>query len=283
MLDYEVVNIHFRLEYDLGELIGVSKLREFFETLILTGRVKGEQPVSSMIIADPERGKTSVMVEKQCEAFKILTDLTGKGLQYLCEMDARCTHFVVNDMGIIMAHGQKTREYFFAMLLACTEEGIRAMAGPDGLDTIKAGRRGFVGCITSTQAKDQRQWWFKRGLARRMVPFHFDYTQELVLKIKAEIQKGNGAGFNGEIPFKIPQAHLAVKIPKEASEEIRRISDFRSKYLGQLGISLLKNYRILAQAHAIGRTWKNPTVNKDDLEFLKRIDPYVDWEKPGML
>ena len=267
----------------MGELIGVDKLREFFETLILTGRVKNEQPVSAMIIADPERGKTSVMVEKECEAFKILTDLTGKGLQFLCQMDARCTHFVVNDMGIVMAHGQKTREYFFAMLLACTEEGIRAMAGPDGLDTITGGRRGFIGCITSTQATDQRQWWFRRGLARRMVPFHFDYTQDLILKIKSEIVKGNGANFNAGEKLKIPEAHIDVTMPDAMAKEILRISDFRAKHLEQLGISLLKNYLILAKAHAIRRTWKNPTVNADDINFLKRIDPYVDWERAGVL
>lgn len=269
--------------YAVGNLIGMEKLREFFETVILTGRVKGEAPVSAMIIADPERGKTSVAVEKQCEAFKILTDITGRGLQHLCALDARCTHFVINDMGIVMAHGAKTREYFFAMLLACTEEGIRAMAGPEGIDTITGGKRGFIGCITSTQAKDNRAWWFKRGLARRMVPFHFDFTKELVLKIKVEIMNGKGAGFTNVQVFKIPDVPIEVTIPKKIEERILQITDIRSAYLGQLGISLLKNYRTLAKAHAIGRTWKKPTVNEDDFDFLMKIDKYVDWEKAALL
>lgn len=269
----------------MGRLIGMDKLREFFETIILTGRVKGESPVSSMIIADPERGKTSVMVEKQCPAFKILTDITGKGLQLLCKMDAKCTHIIVNDMGIVMSHGVKTREYFFAMLLAATEEGIRAVANPDGVENIQTGgRRGFIGCVTSTQAGDNRQWWHKRGLARRMVPFHFDFDSELVLKIKAEIVKGNGAGFNNTMPLKIPEVEVNVVLKEREAKYIRQIADIRAKNMEQLGISLLKNYMAMAKAHTLRNgNWKRAVVGDSQIEFLQRIDPYVDWENPAIL
>lgn len=266
-----------------GELIGVNKLREFFETVIYTGRIKDVSPVSAMLIADPERGKTSVCVQKDSEAFKILTDVTGKGLSFLCQMDSRCTHFIVNDMGVITAHGSKTQSYFFAMLLAITEEGIRAMSGPDGLQTIQNGRRAFIGCITSAEAKDRRFGWYRRGLARRMVPFHFDYPQNLVLKIKGEIDKENGATFQSTDVLKIPDMPIKVEIPPHYIPIIRDIADRRSEILGQLGISLLKNYRALARAHALRRTWKNPAVNNEDIDFLKRIDPYVDWKTPALL
>lgn len=263
----------------------MDKLREFFETIILTGRLKGESPVSAMIIADPERGKTSVMVETQCEAFKILTDITGKGLQLLCKMDAKCTHFIVNDMGIVMAHGLKTREYFFAMLLAATEEGIRTIANPDGIENLTSnGRRGFIGCITSTQAGDNRQWWHKRGLARRMIPFHFDFDMELVMQIKAQIIKGNAASFNTPMVLKIPEIPVNVKINEKQAKDIQRLADVRAKALDQLGISMLKNYLAMAKAHTLRNgNWKNPIVTDDAVDFLYRIDPYVDWDNPAIL
>ena len=268
--------------------MGVEKLREFFESVILTGRVKNAEPVSAMIIADPERGKTSICVQKSCEAFKVLTDVTGKGLQFLCQMDARCTHFIVNDMGIITAHGQKTQNYFFSMLLACTEEGIRSMAGPDGMEAVSNGKRGFIGCITSTDAKDRRFGWYKRGLARRMVPFHFDYPQNLILKIKAEIDRDHAANFQLNGVWKVPEASILVEIPQPMTDQIRDIADRRAEILGQLGISLLKNYRSLAKAHAILRGkppdgWRKPVVNSADIDFLKRIDPYVDWSVATLL
>jgi len=48
----------------MGEVIGVNKLREFVQALVLTGRLKDAPPVSAMISAEPERGKTSIVVEK---------------------------------------------------------------------------------------------------------------------------------------------------------------------------------------------------------------------------
>jgi hypothetical protein len=267
----------------LGELIGVDKLREFVQSLILTGRLKNACPVSAMIIAEPERGKTSIVVEKQCEGIMLMTDITGKGLQFLCQMNPRTTHFVINDMGIIGGHSAKTQNYFYSMLMAMTEEGIRAIASPDGVETTAAGRRGFIGCITTSQATDKRHSWHKRGLARRIVPFHFDYSEDLILKIKAKIDKDKAATFDSIETFKIPEASIDVLISDKLSSSIRMIADGRSKKLGQLGISLLKNYRTLAKGHALMRTWKNPQVTETDVEFLKRIDPYVDWLTPAIL
>lgn len=267
----------------MGELIGVNKLREFVQALVLTGRLKDAQPVSAMIIAEPERGKTSIVVEKQCEALMVMTDITGKGLQFLCQMNPRTTHFVLNDMGIVGGHSPKTQNFFYSMLMAMTEEGIRAIASPDGVETTTAGRRGFIGCITTSQAVDKRHAWYKRGLARRIVPFHFDYSEALILKIKAEIDKDKAASFNNLEIFKIPEANIFVEIPEKFSMEIRKIADIRALALGQLGISLLKNYRTLAKGHALLRTWKSPTVDHTDVEFLKRIDPYVDWKKAAVL
>lgn len=267
----------------MGELIGVNKLREFIQALIMTGRIKGSQPVSAMIIAEPERGKTSIVVEKQCEALMIMTDVTGKGLQFLCQMNPRTTHFVINDMGVIGGHSPKTQNYFYAMLMAMTEEGIRSVANPDGIETATSGRRGFIGCITTSQSNDKRHSWHKRGLARRIIPFHFDYSQDLIMKIKAEIDKDKPASFESNEVFKIPEANIHVEISEKFSLEIRRIADIRATQMGQLGISLLKNLRTLSKGHALLRTWKNPSVTETDIEFLKRINPYLDWDKPAIL
>ena len=213
----------------------------------------------------------------------VMTDITGKGLQLLCQMSPRTTHFVINDMGVIGGHSPKTQNYFYAMLMAMTEEGIRAVANPDGIETAVAGRRGFIGCITTSQATDKRHSWHKRGLARRIVPFHFDYSEELILSIKGEIDKDRPANFESGEVFKIPELNLSVDIPEKYSMEIRKVADARAKKMGQLGISLLKNLRTLAKGHAILRSWKNPIVNDADVQFIKNIQEYLDWETPAIL
>lgn len=268
-----------------GKLIGIDKVREFVTSVILTGRVKHKEPVSAMIIAEPERGKTSVVLENSAMSAVVLTDVTGKGLQLLCAMNETVSHFIINDLLVVMAHSHRTREYFFTMLNAMLEEGVRAIASPAGITASpNKGRRGFIGCTTSNNSKDNRMWWHKRGIARRILPFHYEYSQDLVLRIKMNVDKENESAFSPLSVLKIPEAHIEVTIPETETKEIRRIADLRAAKLGQLGISLLKNYRNLARGHALLRSWKNPVkVTVEDVEFLKRIDPYVDWETPAIL
>jgi len=238
-----------------------------------------------MLIADPERGKTSIVLEKSCESLIVLTDVTGKGLDFICQMAPKTSHIIINDMGVVMAHGASTRNFFFAKLLPFLEEGLQTTATPGGIQTVPQGhgRKGLIGCITCGQATDQRQWWQRRGIARRMVPFQFDYEQDLIVRIKEQINKGHSASFTPEGVLPVPDIPIEVKLSEENAKKIQQISDLRAEKLGELGISLLKNYHQLARAHAIRRTWKNPEVSSEDIYFLRRIDPYVSWTEKALL
>lgn len=268
----------------MGRLMGVELASEYIHTIVLTGRVENAGPVSTLLIANPESGKTSIVLEKSSDYCLNLTDVSGKGLKFLCQIYPDASHFVISDMGTVMAHSQKTREYFFGMLLALTEEGIKTVAGPDGIEGIKSGRKAIIGCITSDQAKDNRMWWYRRGLARRMIPFHYAYSQALIIRIKDSIMGGSHKSFEeGVDAAKFPKLKLNVAMRPEIATQIRAISDRRAEILGQLGISLLLRYQTLARAHAIYRgNWKRAEVTEEDVNFLLRIDPFIDWQNPGL-
>lgn len=262
--------------------MGVELASEFVNTVVLTGSVENANPVSAMLIANPEQGKTSIVLEKSNDQVVSLTDVTGRGLQFLCQMKPDASHFIVNDMGIIAAHATKTKEFFYGMLLAMTEEGMKSIASPDGVQFIKTGRKGLIGCITSDQANDSRTWWHKRGLARRLIPFHYAYSEALIVKIKNGILNGRHVSFEEPKPA-YPKIAIHVSLDHYLSEKIRQLSDKKASQLGQLGISLLLRYLTLAKAHALFRNWKNAKVIEEDVEFLQRIEPYVDWNLPGLL
>lgn len=268
----------------MGRLMGVDLASEYIHTIVLTGRVEDGGPVSTLLIANPENGKTSIVLEKSGDYCINLTDVSGKGLKFLCQIYPDASHFIISDMGTVMAHSQKTREYFFGMLLALTEEGIKTIAGPDGIESIKSGRKAIIGCITSDQAKDNRMWWYRRGLARRLIPFHYAYSEALVIRIKDVIMRGQHKNFEeGVDSSKFPKLKLKVALSPEMAQEIRKISDRRAAVLGQLGISLLIRYQTLAKAHAIYRgDWKKSQVTAEDIDFLMRIDPFIDWATPGL-
>jgi hypothetical protein len=106
----------------------------------------------------------------------------------------------------------------------------------------------------------------------------------LVMQIKAQIIKGNAATFNNPTILKIPEIPVNVKLQEKQARDIQRLADVRAKQLEQLGISMLKNYLIMAKAHALRNgNWKSPIVTDDDVDFLFRIDPYVDWDNPAIL
>lgn len=255
-------------------------VREVVESVILTGRLKEHDPVSILLIASPESGKTSVVLEKECACMCVLTDVTGRGLQELCKMKPEITHICINDLVAVTAHKSSVSRYTMAMLNAMTEEGIMATAFPGVVEEFKNGRRGIIASIPTTMAKDRRQWWNKSGLSSRMVPFAFKHSEDLNIRIKAEITKDRNSIAKKKGLFHIPAAHIKVHMSPHHAKTIQALAETISSRMDEEGYRRLKQFRALACAHALLRTWRNPSVTERDLDFLSRITPYISYTKP---
>jgi hypothetical protein len=251
----------------------------------MTGRVKDEAPVSIFIIAKPEHGKTSICLETPFTCAVDLTDTTGKGLHEILKYKEEITHIILNDLTVISAHGRTVKTYLISTINAMTEEGIRAIAFPGQVETFKNGKRGIVGCVTPGLLSDHRTWFNKIGLSSRIVPFHYTYSGELVIKIKMAIN--NGTKIKEPDAMIVPSEFVPVNVDAEMSNSIFKISETKYKELGDdTGIRRLKQFRRMAQGHAIfrgGSPWKNVRVTQPDIDFLKRIYPYIDYKKGCIL
>lgn len=266
-------------------MIGTSLVREFLSSILLTGRVREESPVSTFIIAKPEHGKTSICLETPFACAVDLTDTTGKGLQEILKHKEALTHIILNDLTAMAAHGKTVRAYLIAMINAMTEEGIRSIAFPGQVDVYKDGKRGIVGCVTPGLISDQRVWFNKIGLSSRILPFHYTYSEQLIIKIKISIN--NGTKTKEPADLSVPTEMLSVTVDEQMASEIFKISEEKYKELGDdTGIRRLKQFRRLAKAHAIlrgGTPWKNVRVTMQDIDFLKRIYPYIDYKRGCIL
>lgn len=257
-------------------LIGMELVKEMVETTLLTGRLKEHSPVSLLLISEPEQGKTRIFFETPCPSVIMLTDVTGKAIQELCRQQADKTHFVINDLVAVLSHKQTVNKYTLSMINAMTEEGIAAVAFPGQIEVFKNGKRGIVAALTTKMTRDGRAWWNKIGLTTRMVPFCFSHSEELTLKIKMAID-GDGTNLTAK-EFKIPNLPIHVKMLPEITKQVRRLADKKSEELGEVGYRRLTQFRALCRAHAILRgQWRNCTANHDDVEFLKRIFPYMNY------
>lgn len=270
-------------------MLGTELVSEFVQTIMLTGRVTGEAPVSTFIIAKPEHGKTSICLESPFACAVDVTDCTGRGLQEILKYKPELTHIIINDLTVVAAHARPVRAYLIAMINAMTEEGIRSVAFPGQVEVYQNGKRGIVACSTPALMRDSRTWFNKIGLTTRILPFHYSYSEELVVQIKVAI--------SGEVEYPppdaliVPKEMVKVEISDELSKEILEISTKKSEELGDdTGIRRLKQFRRLAKSHAILRTkpnqikeWKDVEVSKRDVEFLKRIYPYIDYKQGCIL
>lgn len=269
----------------IQKMIGTELLRETIETVIFTGKVKKIEPVSLLLIAAPESGKTSVVLEKKCKSIEAYTDITGRGIHEILKAKKDLTHIVINDMVASLSHKQSVNKYLISQLSAMTEEGISAIATPQGIETFDVGKRGIITSLTLDLVRDSRHWWSRIGFTSRMLPFCYSYRAGMIVKIKSSIddsQKNGNSKVSSE-NFPVPSKSLHVEYPENAIIEVRRMADVRSIILKEQGMRRLKQYHALAQAHAALRTRKNPTVNEKDIEFLRRMDAYVSYDTPEPL
>ena len=264
-------------------MLGVELLREFVASVILTGRVKNCDPVSALLIAAPESGKTSIIVERSTKNVWPLTDVTGRALVELCKNRPEISHFALLDLVTIMSHKKTVNSYTFGILNAMTEEGIKSVALPGSVETFDHGRRAILGAITADLSEDKRRWWHKQGFTSRMVPFCYTYSNELVLRIKGRIERGSNSKQSKLDALHVPEAKIFVGCSVTRARAIRYISDIASARLEEIGIRRLKQFMALACGHALLRTWKQPTVNDKDIEFLERIQAHVSFDKPVAL
>lgn len=261
-------------------LMGVELVEEFVHTVIASGRIAESAPVSVVLIATPETGKTSIVLERPSETVLTVTKTTAMGLEFLLQNNPRATHLLLSDMTYIGALSSKTAKSLFEMLKPMVEEGLGTIADPGGIRQMKGRQMGLIGCITPSAARDHRSWWWTHGLASRLVPFNYDYSLALTIRIKSAIDGGQWTGWKPGRSLRMPELPVRVLLEKKETKQIRALADKKAIQFKERGIRLLLQFRSLAKAHAVLRSgkWKNVRVTGEDVHFLNRIYPYVDWE-----
>ena len=109
-------------------MIGVDKILNMVELAIYSGHVEGEQPVSVLVTAPIEAGKTEVVNKYDKNAGCLsLSDATAFGImrdygQAIINREVR--HLIIPDLVKPMSRGKDTVHSFIAYLNSLIEEGI---------------------------------------------------------------------------------------------------------------------------------------------------------------
>jgi hypothetical protein len=289
-----------------NKLIGMDFAIEVLQTVLLTGQLDDEKPVSLLIIASPESGKTtatrmaniSLSSDQRGEELAVaLTDTTGKGLLRIVREHPQATHVIFNDLSITAGHKNHVVKYLFGVISAMTEEGLSKIADPGGIYSYGGeGVKGIIGCITPRLARDQRFIWNVTGLTTRMLPFFYEQGVNIQLKVR-RFHAGLMAAADRADEARslvVPSQKMHVHVDRHYREQILELADTVAKRLSkegatkkdpdykELGYRRIDQFRSLAKAHSLltHPGDDEPRVHRKNVEFLRKLSRFVSFRKP---
>jgi len=259
----------------LTAMIGTQLIEAHVQAVALSHLVKDYSRVSTLLLASPESGKTTISTAANCHHVCRIAVISGRSI--LKELnDHPFTEFLLfNDLATVRAMSAPAVALLVALLNQLTQEDEGGLVAFAGKSTEQITRSvGVIGCIPFKTFTDHRSKWKEMGFISRMIPFAYKYPAELIATIKDSIDTGTHA--NRKQPGrKMPHAKRPIRVRMNASltRSVRNLADARAITMEQLGIRLLRNYHSLIRAHALLN--KRVDVTGDDLDFLRAIDRHV--------
>jgi hypothetical protein len=253
-------------------LINIDLLKKIIECTILSAYIKNEKPISLLIVAKAESGKTSVMkLYRQNKGLIYMTDCTAYGLTRdvlpkLISGEVRT--IMIADLLTPLSKSHKTRQSFIAFLNNLIEEGIAKITT---YSTVwdKEVKANVIASVTDEALEDGRHEWAKMGFLSRFVMFTYSYNTSTVVKI-LEHYSEHGLTYGNEI-LELPAQDVNVELPKEIADKLNPIAMKIGEQFKLYGIRTKINLRSLLKALAL-RNGKNVVSESEFQEFLELAD-----------
>jgi hypothetical protein len=231
-------------------LIGLDPLWDLLRLIVWTGRVRGESPVSVIIVAPPGSGKTSIIEKLHWDPFTHFSDdLTARELSKILNHHRHATHIILGDMMTLFAHKASVVSLTCSELRRCVEEGI----GTDSFTGDTTEKRRKIGLITAIPEDDYKSIRVKRqlkegGFASRFLVVRYQYRPETKEKIHDFIESNAYTESFAVVKPNLERSY-AVDIPAEIAQRIRNFSVWMRQ--DPLGARAHHHIRALVKAAAI--------------------------------
>jgi len=170
--------------------IKMEPLRNHLKYVLYSGFVKNKQrPLSTLIIAYPERGKSTEASRFMAIGATEVQDLSSHGilneLANMTQNERRIFHhIIVPDLEKLASRSKRLKEELLSTIRILTEEGF-------GQSWVKYQRFkfeekvviGFLLCTTPEDLGDRRSAFRSYSFLSRFLPFTYDYSKMLKLDI----------------------------------------------------------------------------------------------------
>jgi len=270
---YPEVSISFQRK---DTLINIDLLKKMIECTILSAYIKNEKPISLLIVAKAESGKSSAMkLYRQNKGIIYMTDCTAYGLTRdvlpkLVSGEVRT--LMIADLLTPLSKSYKTRQSFIAFLNNLIEEGVAKITT---YSTIwdKEVKANVITSVTDEALADGRHEWAKMGFLSRFIMFSYSYSTSTVIKI-LDFYSKQGLVLGSET-LELPAEDVEIELSKEIADKLNPIAMKIGEQFKLYGIRAKVNLRSLLKALAL-RNGKS-VVSENEFQELLELADYMNF------
>jgi hypothetical protein len=252
-----------------GHLINIEPLKKIIECTLISPYIKDEKPISLLIVAKAESGKTTAMkMYRENKGVVYITDCTAYGItrDILPKIvSGEVKTIMIPDLITPLSKSTKTRQSFVAFLNNLIEEGVAKMTT---YATVwnKDVNANVITAVTDEELRDARHNWAKIGFLSRFILFSYSYSISTITKIlNAYSEHGLTTS---PVKLKIPKRQVKIKLPKEIADKIDPIATKIGEQFKLYGLRAKINFRSLLKCLAY-RNGRKTVTEEEFTEFLE--------------
>jgi hypothetical protein len=256
-------------------MIKIEPLQTIIECTLISPYIKDEKPLSLLIVAKPESGKSSAMKQYRKNAGVVyLTDCTAYGItrDILPKIvSGEIKTIMIPDLITPLSKQTKTRQSFVAFLNNLIEEGVAKITT---YSTVwnKDANANIITAVTDDALRDARHGWAKMGFLSRFIIFSYSYTISAVMEILNSYSTQGYALNNRKL--QLPNKPVPVLLSPDIANQLNPVAMKIGEQFRLYGFRAKINFRCLLKCLAY-RDGKRRVVTNDDFQSLLTLADYM--------
>jgi hypothetical protein len=257
----------------------VENLDEIIELAIYSGYIAKEKPISLLLVANPEAGKTKLVEQyKLNSGLVFISDSTPVGLvnKYSHKLNSgEIKHFVFTDLITPISKSSESRSAFVTFLNGLVEEGLYSIHTHFmNLDIRIPKPIGIIACIAPNPLLDNRHNWASIGFMSRLLPISWRYSENTKHLILDSILNNHQ---DQDIRLDLPDRELDINLDYDLAKKLYPLAL-------QLNIDSANNpygFRLMKQLHALVKASalkdKRDQVQPKDIDKIKTLSEFMNF------
>ena len=260
-------------------VINTKHLEHFVKLALYSCYVKDERPVSLLITAQVESGKTEIIRKAAIlKGILYISDTTAYGLQkhYIEDISSgKIRTILIPDLITPLSRQHDTVQTFIAFLNGLIEEGIAKISTYVTHIELKTPVRcNLITCIAKEHLSDDRRYrWSKVGFLSRVIPVSYAYSPSTVYKIMRSIALREYHEETDFFDLKFPEFDTEVSLPEPIALQIQSLVPHIHKAEELYGFRLQKQIQTLCMASALMD--QRDVVTPIDFEIVSKLSDYI--------